>query len=72
MVTAVHPIKACRLENNLTLDAFGKQIGVTGLTVWRWENLRRQPRKRALDDIKAKFGIAPSEIVNFEPARSEP
>lgn len=65
-----HPIKVYRRENGLTLVQAGELLGVSEMTVWRWENGRRTPRRRELQKIKAEFGIAPSAIVNFEPAGS--
>lgn len=45
-----HPLREYRKERGLTQAALGKELGVTGQTVWRWETGSR----RIDDDLLTK------------------
>jgi transcriptional regulator with XRE-family HTH domain len=62
----MHPIRRRREELGLTQDGLGKTLGVTGQTIWRWENGSRLPRRRDLPLIEAQLGLSPAEILNFK------
>jgi len=38
-----HPLKSYRDNHGLSQAALGERIGVDRITVWRWENGKRQP-----------------------------
>ena len=60
-----HPLWAYRKSRGLTQEALGKELGVTGQTVWRWENGSRSPRRRDLSRIAEKTGLSPAELLGF-------
>jgi transcriptional regulator with XRE-family HTH domain len=72
-MAGTHPLRKFRLSQKpaLTQEALGKEIGVTGQTVWRWENGDRQVSREYLSKIKEVTGIRPSTILEFEMERAE-
>jgi transcriptional regulator with XRE-family HTH domain len=56
-------LKRYRKAHKLTLDEMGRELGVTGQTVWRYENGRRMPRPRELPIISEKTGIPIADLV---------
>lgn len=45
-------IREIRLANNLTQEQFASQLGVTCITINRWENGRSKPSPLAIEKIK--------------------
>lgn len=72
-MAATHPLRKFRLSQKpvWTQEALGKELGVTGQTVWRWESGERQIRRDFLPKIKEITGIRPSTILDFELERVE-
>lgn len=64
-----HPLRLFRKGRGLTQEALGKELGVTGQTVWRWENGTRAPRRRDLPRITEKTGLSPAELLGFTKER---
>jgi DNA-binding XRE family transcriptional regulator len=63
MQTEKHPIAAGRNRLGLTLDEFGRDLGVSGMTVWRWEQGRSLPHRKRWNDLEAKIGCPIGEIL---------
>lgn len=62
-MTASHPLAKYRLANDrMSQEALGEKLGVTGVTISRWENGIRQIDKNKLADIAEKTGIPPREL----------
>lgn len=61
---ANHPLKDHRLskEPRQSQAALAKQLGVSRLTVVRWENGKRQIDERLLADVEQKTGIPAKEL----------
>lgn len=58
-----HPLAKYRLANDgMSQEALGEKLGVTGVTVSRWENGIRQIDKNKLADIAKKTGISPRDL----------
>lgn len=68
-MTGISALKRYRQQRKLTLDELGRELGVTGQTIWRYENGKRTPRPRELPVISEKTGIPIADLV--VPARSE-
>lgn len=65
-----HPLAVYRDEKGLTQEALGKELGVTGQTVWRWENRTRAPRRRDVPRIAEVTGLSPAEVLGFAKAEA--
>lgn len=46
----------------MTQEALGKELGVSGQTVWRWENGDRQVSRKLLGKISKFTGIPAREL----------
>lgn len=58
-----HPLARYRAANGaLTQEALGKELGVTGVTVSRWESGVRMPDKDLLPQISKITGISAKEL----------
>ena len=58
-----HPIQAYRERNNLTLEAMGDLVGVSGVTILRWEKRQRTPRGEHLRRLCAVTAIPAADLV---------
>lgn len=50
-------IKLLRIKSGLTYNQFAKKIGVSVMTIYRWERGLRTPSNIYLDIISKKFNI---------------
>lgn len=57
-----HPLKAYRTERGLTQDALAKELGVTSISVSRWETGARKIDDALLPDIAEKTGIPKRQL----------
>lgn len=55
-------LRQFRKQRGLTQKALGKELGVTGQTIWRWENGSRAPRRRDWIQITEKTGLTRSQL----------
>lgn len=63
MEKAVHPIAAYRAANdNQTQEALGRELGVTGITVSRWETGARKIAPRLVQKVSDKTRI-PAQVL---------
>jgi transcriptional regulator with XRE-family HTH domain len=56
-------LRTYRERHCLTLYQLGKQLGVAGNTVWRWEAGNRKPSVDAAIRIAAKTGIPLADLI---------
>jgi DNA-binding XRE family transcriptional regulator len=42
-------VKRCRALSDLSQKAFGKEIGCSWITIWRWENNLNCPKPDAIE-----------------------
>lgn len=61
-MTDVHPLKNYREQLGLTQDALAKELGVSSITVSRWETGARKIDQDLLPHVSGKTGIAPEEL----------
>lgn len=61
-MAGTHPLRKFRLSQKLTQEALGKELGVTGQTVWRWETGDRQIRRDKLAKIAKVTGIPARQL----------
>lgn len=54
----MHPLRAWRKKNNLSLEAFGRQIGVNRSTLSYYESRTHIPRPRIMEKIRQATGGA--------------
>lgn len=59
-----HPLAKYRRDkrDGLTQEALGKELGVTGVTVSRWETNRRKIDDDLLPKVSGHTGIAPEVL----------
>ena len=57
-------IKAAREAANMTQEQLGKKIGVTGVTIMRYEKNQREPRLEQLQKIAEILGISFDYLLN--------
>lgn len=60
-----HALARYRSERGLTRKAFAQEIGVTPVTLWRWENYKRTPRRHEVERIAAYTNLSPAEVAGF-------
>lgn len=77
----VHPLKSFRECQTppLTQEQLGELLGVSKVSISRWETRERKPEPELLAGISAKTGIAPAalrpdlaELFASQPARGGP
>ncbi len=56
-------VKARRSRLGLSADAYGKLVGVSGLTIFNWEHQKARPRKAQLAALVAVRGIGKKEAL---------
>lgn len=66
-----HPMALYRRTRRISQEALGKELGVTGQTVWRWENRLRVPRHRDVPGISEKTGLSPLEVLGYAKEAAE-
>jgi transcriptional regulator with XRE-family HTH domain len=54
-----HPLKTYRALRQISQVELARQLGVTSVTLSRWESGKRQPSTKAVTRIMAHTGIAP-------------
>ena len=57
-----HPLRAYRDSRGLTQDVLAKELGVTSISVSRWETGARQIDPTKLDLVSEKTGIPKREL----------
>lgn len=57
-----HPLKAYRDQNGITQDALAKELGVSSITVSRWETGMRKIARDKLTSVAEKTGIPKREL----------
>ncbi len=63
-----HPLRKFRTSREMTQEALGKELGVTGQTIWRWENGDRQITVTWAKKISKKTGIPAAQLLKLEAA----
>jgi len=66
----LHPLTAYRALHDLTLDGVAKKLGVTPVTIWRWESGQRTPRARHLPALSKLTGASISVLMGLEIPRN--
>ena len=56
-------VRAQRKRLGLSADAYGKLVGVSGLTIYNWEHEKARPRKAQLAALVAVRGIGKREAL---------
>jgi len=57
-------LKRYRTKHNLSQTALGKELGVSHVTISRWETGERFPRRKQLDHIVKTLGIPIGVLVS--------
>jgi DNA-binding XRE family transcriptional regulator len=63
MQTEKHPIAAGRNRLGKTQDEFGRDVGVSGMTVWRWEQGTSLPRRKHWPKLEEMIGCPIEKIL---------
>lgn len=61
-----HPLTTFRAGKNLTQESLGEQLGVSSMTVSRWERGETLPRPKLWPKIQEATGLSPNDFVRFE------
>jgi transcriptional regulator with XRE-family HTH domain len=64
-MAANHPLAKYRAGRRITQETLAVELGVTPMTIWRWENDKRVPRRRDATNISEKTGIPVLEILRM-------
>jgi transcriptional regulator with XRE-family HTH domain len=65
-MVGTHPLTDYRKAHGLTRKALADALGVTEVTVGRWENGKRGVSKTFLPVIEQTCGIGAADILRFE------
>lgn len=60
-------IKAAREAANMTQEQLGKKIGVTGVTIMRYEKDQREPTQKTLRHLADVLGVTVGYLQGYEP-----
>ena len=60
-------IKKAREAVGLTQEQLGKKIGVTGVTIMRYEKNQREPRQKQLQAIASALGVSVDTLYGVKP-----
>ncbi len=55
-------LKKLRENSFLTQEELAEKVGVTSLTISRWENGKRKPRLKSIRKLAAVLQVDPKEI----------
>ena len=70
--TAGELIKNARLAANMTQEELGEKIGVSGVTIMRYEKGQRTPKFATLQEIDKKLGSnIVGELIVWDPTREK-
>lgn len=61
-------LRRFRAEHELSLDGFAKEVGVSRVTAWRWEERGRVPPRRYWPRLAKLTGLPASKLFNLEAA----
>lgn len=61
----LHELVAYRKQKRLTRSEFAGQIGVSRITVWRWEEGRQFPDDEYLPILATTLGISVPALLGF-------
>lgn len=56
-------MKTARKTAGLTQEELGKKLGVTGVTIMRYEKNQRQPRLDQLGEIAKALGMGVTKLI---------
>lgn len=62
-------LKERRKELDLSHEAFGSKVGVSAMTVYRWEKGDSLPRRRFWPKLVQETGLLIGEIIETAPAK---
>lgn len=65
-------IKQSREKANMTQEELGRKIGVTGVTIMRYEKNQREPRLDILERIATVLNVHPSFLAGLDPVVDTP
>lgn len=58
-----HPLAKYRADRGITQEALASELKVAGLTVWRWENGKRTPRRKDAMRVSEHTGIPVGDLI---------
>jgi transcriptional regulator with XRE-family HTH domain len=58
-----HPLRKWRIENKKNRDDLGAALGVSGVTVWRWEKRRQFPERQFWKTIEHVTGVSVVDLA---------
>lgn len=70
-MSRMHPLQDFRESAGLSRLEFAKRLGVTEVTVWRWELGHRTPRGKIMEEIRRETGgaITANDFMQIETAQ---
>ncbi len=60
-----HPLRQFREEQGLSQEALGERLGVTGMTIYRWETGDRLPQRSQWPAIAKLTGLDAADFMPF-------
>lgn len=55
-------LRSLRAARGLTVQALADEVGVSKVTIWKWERGASRPRRRMVASIARALGVDPSEL----------
>lgn len=65
-------LRTLREDRGFSVRGLAKQVGVSSVTVWKWEKGEVTPRERALGSLADALGIRLSELDPRQKTKSQP
>jgi len=60
-----HPLRQYREKEGLSQEALAERLGVTGMTVYRWETGARLPRRKDWPKIENETGVSVTTLLRY-------
>lgn len=70
-MVAAHPLVGYRESEGLSRAQLAERLGVTDVTIWRWECYQREPRGKMRRRLAALTGIPESQLVGLQAEAAE-
>jgi len=70
LVNTGERIRALRLDRGISVRKLANQVGVSAVTIWKWEKGEAVPRRRSIGVLAVALGVSCNELSSPDRAAS--